>query len=516
MTNYKELVHEHLESADHLSKKHVHPRLMKMLDAGGMNVAFNRAQGQYLYDGDENQYLDLLAGGGVFFIGRNHPTVHQAVIDVLTMNIPNLVVTNASILGGLVAERLLKLGGPNFSKVIYANSGAEATEVCIRFARYATRKRRFLYLEGGFHGRTYGAISLCGFPELKEGMDPVLPTVTPIRANDLGQLRRELSRNDVAGVIMEPVQGMTCEVLSIDYMREAELLCDQYGAIFIADEVQTGLGRTGEWFATTGNGVRPGMLTVSKTLSGGAAPVSAVLMREDVYERVFDKFTSGPIYFSTFAENNVSMVASLATLDVLEKLRAPQKAAKIAKKFREGLAELQAKFDIIERVQGKGLMMTVYFKESDKLSLKVQQKLLSAGDSGAFGAAVNVDMFTRQRILVQIPGPGSNAIKILPPVVVTDEDIEYFLAAFEDTLANYYDPKGSPIRSLSRGVVNQAVKSASKLIPSSLIPPIFNKAVEAPQVSLIAQEHAASQANGKKKNRRGVKESSSTTTTAQT
>ena len=174
------------------------------------------------------------------------------------------------------------------------------------------------------------------------------------RANDLAQLRRELSRNDVAGVIMEPVQGMTCEVLSTDYMREAEILCDEFGAILIADEVQTGLGRTGEWFATSGNGIRPGMVTVSKTLSGGVAPVSAVMMREDVYERVFDKFTSGPIYFSTFAENNASMAASLATLDVLEKIRAPQKVEKLAAKFREGLAELQSKYDIIDRVQGKG------------------------------------------------------------------------------------------------------------------------------------------------------------------
>ena len=508
MTDYKKLVQEHLESSEHLAKKHVHPRLQKMLEAGGMNVAFNRAQGQYLYDADENQYLDLLAGGGVFFLGRNHPTVHQAVMDVLSLNVPNLVVTNASVLGGIVAERLLKLAGPNFTKVQFANSGAEATEVAIRFARYATRKRRFLYLEGGFHGRSYGAISLCGFPQMKEGMDPIMPTVTPIKANDLSQLRRELSRNDVAGLIVEPVQGMTCQVLSIDYLREAELLCDEFGAIFIADEVQTGLGRTGEWFATSGNGIRPGMVTVSKTLSGGAAPVSAVLMREDVYERVFDKFKSGPIYFSTFAENNVSMAASLATLDVLEKMRAPQKAAKISAKFMEGLAALQQKYDVIDRVQGKGLMIAIYFKESDKLALKMQQKLLALPDAGAFGAAVNVDMFTRQRVLVQVPGPELNAVKILPPLIVSNDDIEYFLAAFEDTLANYYEPKGSPIASISRGVVNQAAKAVGKIIPDSLIPPLLNKAVEPPELSLVAQEHAE-----KKKNGAVTASSNSTTTT---
>jgi ornithine--oxo-acid transaminase len=217
----KRTIEEYLVSSTHLSKRHVHPRLLKMLELGGMSTAFVRAEGNKLYDKDGTQYLDFLAGGGVYFMGRNHPRIREYLETVLAMDLPNLCVVNASVFGGQLAEELLGLAGTNFSKVVYCNSGSECTEVMVRFARYVTGRRRFLHLEGSFHGRTYAAISLCGFSEMKERMDPQLPIVTPIKANDLGQLRRELKMGDVAGVIMEPVQGMTAKVVDPGYMREA-------------------------------------------------------------------------------------------------------------------------------------------------------------------------------------------------------------------------------------------------------------------------------------------------------
>ena len=156
MSFIKGLLEEHLNSADHLSKKHIHPRLSKMFDLAGLNIAFVRGEGSYLYDRDQNEYLDLLSGGGVHFIGRNHPEVVAAINVVNSANIPNLCVVNASVLGGLLAGKLLQMAGSGFSKVQYSNSGAEANEVAIRFARFCTRKRRFLHMQGAFHGRTYG------------------------------------------------------------------------------------------------------------------------------------------------------------------------------------------------------------------------------------------------------------------------------------------------------------------------------------------------------------------------
>ncbi len=465
MSFIQAIIDEHLTSSDHLSKKHIHPRLSKMFDMAGLNVAFVRAGGNYLYDKDGNEYLDLLSGGGVHFIGRNHPEVVGAISAVNNCPLPNLSVVNASVLGGLLAKKLIDLAGSGFSKVQYSNSGAEANEVAIRFARFCTRKRRFLHMQGAFHGRTYGAISLCGFHQMNEGMDPKMPTCTMITPNDLDELRRELSKGDVAGVFYEYCQGMTLTVMDRHYLHEMRRLCTEYGALMIADEVQTGFGRMGdEWFAFQKAGILPDMVTLSKALSGGSVPVAATLIGEKLYETIFSDFKSGPIYFSTFAENNISMAAGLATIKVLEELDTRQLVNQLGQKLRTGLAEIQARYDVIERIAGEGLMVGVYFRPSEsRMVLKLQQKLLANADPGVFGASVNVEMMARHRVITQIPGPELNAIKILPPVTLTDRDITTFLTAFDATMASMYK-SGGPALPLGRAAVKDALRQAKARI----------------------------------------------------
>lgn len=461
----KAMIQEHIHSSDHLSKKHVHPRLSGMLQLGGFNTVFTRAEGPYLYDQNGRKYLDLLAGGGVHFIGRNNPVVMQALRDVTELDAPNLCVVNSSILGGLLAEKLINMAGGGIGKVQFANSGTEATDVSMRYARYLTRRRRFLYLEGAFHGRSFAAISVCGFSQMKEGMDPLMPTVTPLRLNDIEQLRRELSKGDVAGLLYEAVQGMTCEVVDPAWLKEAEKLCNEYGTMLIADEVQTGLGRLGEtWFACTQYGVKPDMINVSKTLSGGQAPISCTMVKDSVYEKVFAKFKHGPIYFSTFAENNLSMAAGLATLHVLEQMDARKRATEISERFRTGLYALAEKYDCIDRITGKGLMIAVYFKDSAKKRLRVQQEVMGAVEPGAFAAGVNIDMYREKGIITQLPGPDLSAIKILPPVTLSDADVDWFLSSFDELLASYYGASG-PVVSLAKAAIASTVKDVKAALP---------------------------------------------------
>jgi acetylornithine/succinyldiaminopimelate/putrescine aminotransferase len=237
---FGDFVHEHLHSSTHLAKRHVHPRLLHMFEIAGMDVVFTRAKGAYLWTDDGREFLDMLTGGGVYFVGRNHPHVRAALHDVLDMDLPNLTAVNASVLGGLLAERLLNLAGPPFQKVVFANSGSEAVDICLRFTRQVTGRRRWLYLDGAFHGRTYGAISLCGFAEMKSGQEPLMPTCTSVPRDDIETLRRELAYGDVAALVVEAVQGMTCEAVSYEYLRAAEQLCERYGTVLVMDEVQTG------------------------------------------------------------------------------------------------------------------------------------------------------------------------------------------------------------------------------------------------------------------------------------
>jgi ornithine--oxo-acid transaminase len=459
----KALIEQQFESAAGLNKRYVHPKLAKMFALAGMKALFDRGEGQYLWSG-ERRFLDFLSGGGIHYIGRNHPAVRQAITDVAGMDLPNITIVNPSLLGGLLAQRLIALAGDHYAKCFFGNSGTEAADLAMRFARYATRRRRFLYLEGSFHGRTFAAISACGFPELREGQEPMMPTCTAVRRNDIAQLRRELSYGDVAGFIFEPVQGMTCEVLDSAYLREAEALCQQSGTLLIADEVQTGLGRCGSWFATSGLGMRPSLLMVSKTLSGGMMPVSAVLISDDVYERVFDKFKAGPFYWSTFAENNLAMAAGIATLDVLEQMNAPERSIELSNLIEEGVRRLADKYDCIERLAGQGLMRAIYFKTTSNPKLRAEQAVLDSTDKSAFAAALHVDMYREFGIMLQIPGPGLNAVKFLPPICTTEEDIRFFLDALDQTLARYYSGVGPVIgigQTALKATIESGMESAS-------------------------------------------------------
>ena len=474
MSEFQRSIREHLTSASHLNKRHVHPRLQQMFELAGLDAVFDKAEGPWLWDDQGNRYLDLLAGGGVHFIGRNHPKVLQALRDVMSMDLPNMSVVNASPLGGILADRLIALTEDRFSKVIFANSGSEANEVALRFARQVTGRRRYLYLDGAFHGRSYGAISVCGFPEMRERAEPLMPTCTPIRPNDLAALRRELRYEDVAALIVEPIQGMTGLPLDRAWLREAENLCTQHGTLLIVDEVQTGLARTGSWFSSLGQGVRPHMMTLSKSLSGGMVPVAALMVAQDVYDRVYSKFGSGLVYFSTFAENNLAMAAGIATLDVLEEMDAPAEAERKGALLREALLDTARRCDVIDRIDGRGLMQTIYFRDSANPLLAAQQRVLEATDASAFAAAVHVEMFRTQRILTQIPGPGVNAIKVLPPLVTSDEELLGFVSALEETLTRFARPSAGPVVSLAQGAAQSAARKISSMIPATAAPALMN------------------------------------------
>jgi len=205
-------------------------------------------------------------------------------------------------------------------------------------------------------------------------------------------------------------------------------------ALLLADEVQTGLGRTGHWFNTIGRGIRPDMMSISGALSGGTVPVAAVTLTNDVYDNVYAKLTSGPIYFSTFAENNMAMTAALTTLDVLEELDAPTLALDRADALRTRLDALCQAHDAIASVGGDGLLLVITFAPTDAPHVLETAALVGAGPDDALSAALTVAMYRDHKVMVQRSAPGQNAVTVLPPVTATDADLTWFLDAFEATL----------------------------------------------------------------------------------
>ncbi len=307
--------------------RHLNEQLVRVLKTIGYDVGFQKGQGQYLFDREDARYLDLLSGFGVFAIGRNHPALRAALKSVLDSDFPNLVQLDVSTLAGVLAERLLE-HVPYLDKVFFANSGAETVEAAIKFARGATGRPGIVSCSHSFHGLSYGALSLMDDANFRSGFEPLLPGCVQIPFNDLAALEQALSSRQVAAFIVEPIQGKGVNLPSDEFLPGAAALCKKYGSLFIADEIQTGIGRTGKFLAVEHWNVEPDMVLLAKALSGGHVPVGALLTRKSIFDKIFNQMDRAVVHGSTFAKNDLAMAAGIATLDVMKQERLVEQAAK--------------------------------------------------------------------------------------------------------------------------------------------------------------------------------------------
>ena len=316
--------------------RHLNEQLVRILKTIGYDVGFQKGQGAYLYDREGVRYLDLLSGFGVFAIGRNHPSLRAALKNVLDADLPNLVQLDVSTLAGILAERLLKYM-PYLDKVFFANSGAEAVEAAIKFARGATGRPGIVHCHHSFHGLSYGALSLTDDSNFRGGFEPLLPGCTAIPFNDLAALEKALSSREVAAFIVEPIQGKGVNIPSDDFLPGAAALCKKYGTLLIADEIQTGIGRTGRFLAIEHWNVEPDMVLLAKALSGGHVPIGALLTRKSIFDKIFNQMERAVVHGSTFGKNDLAMAAGIATLEVMEAEKLVEAAAKRGAELRLAL-----------------------------------------------------------------------------------------------------------------------------------------------------------------------------------
>src|ERR1700741_1590447 len=353
--------------------RYLNEQFVRVLKTIGYDVGFQKGQGQYLYDRAGDKYLDLLSGFGVFAIGRNHPTVRQALKSVLDADMPNLVQFDVSTLAGILAERLLE-HVPYLDKVFFANSGAETVEAAIKFARGATGRPGIVYCSHAFHGLSYGALSLTDDPNFRAGSGPLLPGCPAIPSNIPEALEQALSSPQVAAFIVEPIQGKGVNMPTDEFLPGAAALCKRYGTIFIADEIQCGMGRTGRFLAGEHWNVEPDMVLLSKALSGGHVPVGALLTRKAIFDKIFNQMDRAVVHGSTFAKNDLAMAAGIATLEVLESEKLIEQAAKRGAELRLALTRMVPGYELMKEVRGKGLMIGVEFGPPKSLRRKASGK----------------------------------------------------------------------------------------------------------------------------------------------
>src|SRR4051794_3502169 len=401
----------------------------------GFDRQWSHGEGAHLVDTEGRRYLDLLCGYGVFAVGRNHPDVIAALEEVMAARTPNLPQLGVSLLPGVLAERLLERAPASVDAVVPANSGAEAVEAAIKLSRAATGRPRVLYLEHAFHGLTLGALSLNGNEEFRSGFGPLVPDCTPIALGDLVALERELARSDVAALVVEPVQGKGVHLPPPGWLEAAQERCRAAGALFVCDEVQTGLGRTGRFYALEHWELAPDIVCVAKALSGGFVPCGAALVSREVMDRVFDVMERGVRHGSTFGGNDLAAAAGLATLEVIEREGLVERAARLGDLLLELTRPLVDRYEVVREVRGLGLMWAIEFGPPRGAAARSLWRAVERAQPGLFAQLITVPLFHEHRVLCQVAGHRMNVVKALPALVVGEEDVRAFAAALEDVVA---------------------------------------------------------------------------------
>jgi len=440
-----------------LHTRYLNEQMVRVLKTIGFDRAYRRGKGQYLYDRDGLQYLDLLSGWGVFALGRNHPVVADALKKVLDSELPNLVQMDVSALAGVLAERLLRRV-PHLEKVFFANSGTESVEASLKFARAATGRPGIVYCSHAFHGLTYGSLSVIGDDIFRSGFGPLLPGCVEVPFNDVVALERALASKTVAAFIVEPIQGKGVTMPTDDYLRSALELCRKYGTLFIADEVQTGLGRAGRFLACEHWRIEPDMVLLSKSLSGGHVPVSAVLTRKWIFDKVFDRMDRAVVHGSTFSKNDLAMAAGIATLEVIQSERLMENAERTGARLLATFERMIGRHELVKDVRGKGLMIGIEFGAPRSLKLKASWNLLETANSGLFCQLIVIPLLKEHRILTQVAGHGNHTIKLLPPLIISDQDCDWIERSFETVISDAHRVPGA-IWSLGKTLVENAARA---------------------------------------------------------
>ncbi len=456
-----DLFSQHFEQKFDLHEQHLNNQMVRVLKTIGYDRNYKKAVGQYLYDDAGDEYLDLLSGFGVFAIGRNHPTVISALQETMTLELPNLVQMDVSLLSGLLAERILKTTPANLNKMFFCNSGTEAVEAAIKFARYVTKRENIVFCDHGYHGLTMGSLSLNGENIFREGFGPLLPGCSSVPFNNLEALEHALATQDVAAFIVEPVQGKGVNVPDDHYLPEVQRLCKKYGTLFVADEVQTGLGRTGKFWAIEHWGVEPDMICMAKALSGGFVPVGGVAMTQHIMDTVFNRMDRAVVHGSTFSKNNMAMAAGLATLHVIEDEKLVENCAKVGEDIIQTINATASKYEFLKEARGKGMMIAIEFQSPKSLALKAAWGMLEAANKGLFCQMVTIPLFKQHRMLTQVAGHGMNVVKLLPPLNLTQKDRDWIINSFDQAIADTHQVPGS-IWDLGKNLASHAMKNKKK------------------------------------------------------
>ncbi len=415
---------------DRLYAQRVNPQWVRLLNLLEMNARYERCSGCELHTSDGRRILDYLSGYCVHNTGHNHPAVVAALHDELERSGPAMLQSHVPELAAQLAQSLSERAGGRLSRVFFCNSGSEAVESAIKFARTHTGRNGLLYAANGFHGLTCGALSLMSDPFWRDGFGPLLPGTEAVPFGSIEHLEERLSTKEFAAFIAEPIQAEAGIVVpDAEYLKAAQTLCRRFRTLFVLDEVQTGLHRTGSFLAAHRFGVEPDMVMLAKALSGGLVPIGALLTSEAVSDSVYSSLRRALVHTSTFSENALAMRAGLATLDVLEREALGARAAAMGAELRTRLTEALAGYEMVKAVRGEGMLSGIEFAAPRQLRLRVAFEAFRRIHPAMFGQVLVMRLFRDHGMLTQICGNNFMVLKVAPPLVVSEGQIDEFVDA---------------------------------------------------------------------------------------
>ena len=424
-----------VQSLNSIYAQHVNPQWVRLLELLQMNATYERCTGAELFTTSGRRILDFLSGYCVHNAGHNHPAVVAALKDELDRSGPAMLQSHVPELAAQLAHRLTSLAGGGMERVFFTSSGSEGVETAIKFARAHTGRAGLLYAEHAFHGLSCGALSLMGDPFWSQGFGPMLPDTTAVPFGDLDAVEQKLATRRFAALFLEPIQAEGgIRVPEPHYLKAVERLCRRHGTLLVLDEVQTGMYRTGRFLAAHGFGVEPDIVVLAKALSGGLVPVGAVLMSRAVSESVFSSLKRALVHASTFGENGLAMRAGLATLDVLEHEGMGPRALRMGIELRHRLAEALAPYEMVKQVRGEGMLSGIEFQAPRQMRLRLAFSSFRAVHPAMFGQVMVMRMFRDKNILTQICGNDFLVLKVAPPLVVTEGQMDEFVEAIRDVV----------------------------------------------------------------------------------
>ncbi len=393
-------------------EKYINPSQARLFRFMGLDSVESSAEGWIITDSEGKQFIDCLGGYGMFAVGHRNPVVVEAVEKALhSMPMCGKVLFNRPMAD--LAEKLAEITPGDLQYSFFVNSGTEAVEGCLKVARLATKRKKFVAAENAFHGKTMGSLTATGRDLYRDPFKPLLEGFTHVPYGDAEAIRQAVD-TDTAAVILEPIQGEGGIIVPPDgYLRQVKEICEQAGALLIADEVQTGIGRTGSWFGVDYDGVTPDLMACAKALGGGVMPIGTIIGTPRAWQGLIE---APFLHTSTFGGNQLACMAGLATLKYIEDEDLLRRSSETGAYFKAGLEKIMQEYpEVITQVRGRGMMIGVELSKE-----------------GAGGMLMS--LMIEKKIIVAYTLNNPKVIRIEPPLIMPADVVDHVLEEFRDAV----------------------------------------------------------------------------------